>query len=45
MAAAAGVVVLTDHDAFDRELVLANASFVFDTRHWLADAGERVEHL
>jgi UDP-N-acetyl-D-glucosamine dehydrogenase len=45
LAAAAAVVVLTDHDAFDRELVLANAGFVFDTRHWLGDAGPKVEHL
>ena len=43
--AAAAVVVLTDHDAFDRDLVLRHARYVFDTRHWLPDAGERVEHL
>ena len=45
VAAAAAVVVLTDHDVFDRELVLANAAFVFDTRHWLGEAGPQVEHL
>ena len=45
LAAADAVVVLTDHDAFDRDLVLQHARFVFDTRHWLPDAGERVEHL
>lgn len=43
--AAAAVVVLTDHDAFDRDLVLQHARYVFDTRHWLPDAGDRVEHL
>lgn len=37
------VVLLTDHDAFDYEMVLARAIYVLDTRHRLY--GERVEHL
>ena len=46
LAAAQAVVVLTDHDAFDRDLVTAHASYVFDTRNWLRDAsGTQVEHL
>jgi len=46
LAAADAVVVLTDHDAFDKELVLANATYVFDTRHWLSEAASaNVEHL
>ena len=43
VAAADLVVVLTDHDAFDYELV-ATARHVLDTRHRLA-AGPNVEHL
>jgi UDP-N-acetyl-D-glucosamine dehydrogenase len=43
VAAADAVVLLTDHDAFDGELVLAHARYVLDTRHrWSGDA---VEHL
>ncbi len=45
VARADAVVVLTDHDAFDRDLVLANARFIFDTRHWLAAGGSTVELL
>ena len=37
------VVVLTDHDAFDYDLVAAHAPAVFDTRRRLD--GDRVEHL
>ena len=37
------VVVLTDHDAFDFDMVLREASCVFDTRHRLD--GPTVEHL
>jgi UDP-N-acetyl-D-glucosamine dehydrogenase len=41
IAAADAVVLLTDHDAFDGELVLANASYVLDTRHrWSGDVVE-----
>ncbi|MGH9056295.1 MAG: nucleotide sugar dehydrogenase [Acidimicrobiales bacterium] len=43
LAAADAVVVLTDHDAFDWEEVLASATFVFDTRRRLT--GPQVEHL
>jgi UDP-N-acetyl-D-glucosamine dehydrogenase len=39
------VVVLTDHDAFDRGVVLANARYVLDTRHWLGGTSEVVEQL
>ena len=43
LAAADAVVLLTDHDAFDGDLVVANARYVLDTRHrWSGDA---VEHL
>ncbi|HEX9992051.1 MAG TPA: nucleotide sugar dehydrogenase [Acidimicrobiales bacterium] len=41
--AADAVVIVTDHDAFDYDLVLAHASYVFDTRHRVE--GDRVEHL
>jgi UDP-N-acetyl-D-glucosamine dehydrogenase len=44
LAAADAVVVLVDHDAFDRRLVTEHAHLVFDTRHWLP-AGPTVEHL
>jgi len=43
LAAADAVVVLTAHDDIDYELVVANASYVFDARH--AVAGDNVEHL
>ncbi len=43
LAAADAVVLLTDHDAFDGELVVANARYVLDTRH--AWSGDVVEHL
>jgi len=43
VAAADAVVLLADHDAFDLELVAANACYVLDTRHRLT--GENVEHL
>ena len=43
VAAADAVVLITDHDAFDVELVVANARYVLDTRHrW---SGDVVEHL
>ncbi len=45
LAAADGVVVLTDHDTFDRQLVADNARYVFDTRHWLPDNMGTVEYL
>jgi UDP-N-acetyl-D-glucosamine dehydrogenase len=37
------VVLVTDHDAFDYDEVLAHARYVLDTRHRLE--GEHVEHL
>ena len=37
------VVLLVDHDAFDLELVAAEATYVLDTRRCLA--GPAVEHL
>ncbi len=43
VAAADAVVLLADHDAFDLEVVAANARYVLDTRHRLT--GENVEHL
>jgi UDP-N-acetyl-D-glucosamine dehydrogenase len=43
VAAADAVVLLTDHDAFDGELVVAHARYVLDTRHRLS--GHAVEHL
>jgi UDP-N-acetyl-D-glucosamine dehydrogenase len=43
LAVADAVVLLTDHDAFDGELIVANARFVLDTRHRLS--GHVVEHL
>lgn len=43
LTAADAVVLLTDHDAFDFELVALHARFVFDTRHRIT-AGN-VEHL
>jgi UDP-N-acetyl-D-glucosamine dehydrogenase len=43
LAAADAVVVLTDHDAFDYELVTMHAPYVLDTRHRCS--GARVEHL
>jgi UDP-N-acetyl-D-glucosamine dehydrogenase len=43
LAAADAVVVLTDHDAFDWDLVRAHARCIFDTRHRLD--GPHVEHL
>jgi UDP-N-acetyl-D-glucosamine dehydrogenase len=39
------VVLLTDHDAFDRDLVAAHARLVFDTRHWLAGTSANVEFV
>jgi UDP-N-acetyl-D-glucosamine dehydrogenase len=41
--AADAVVLLVDHDGFDLDVVLANASYVLDTRHRLE--GPDVEHL
>jgi UDP-N-acetyl-D-glucosamine dehydrogenase len=43
LAAADAVVVLTDHDAFDFDAVVAHSRYVLDTRHRIA--GERVEHI
>jgi UDP-N-acetyl-D-glucosamine dehydrogenase len=43
LVSADAVVVLTDHDAFDWELVSSHASFVFDTRHRVV--GSQVEYL
>ncbi|HEX3542047.1 MAG TPA: nucleotide sugar dehydrogenase [Acidimicrobiales bacterium] len=45
LAMADAVVVLTDHDAFDAELVLSNATYIFDTRHWLREPRGNVEYL
>ena len=44
LAAADAVVLLTDHAAFDLDLVAAHARLVLDTRHRLP-ARERVEYL
>ncbi|MFP5255273.1 MAG: nucleotide sugar dehydrogenase [Acidimicrobiia bacterium] len=44
LAAADAVVVLVDHDAFDREAVVAHAPYVLDTRGWLPVHGH-VERL
>jgi UDP-N-acetyl-D-glucosamine dehydrogenase len=43
VAAADAVVLLTDHDAFDHALIVAQATYVLDTRGRLV--GEQVEHL
>jgi UDP-N-acetyl-D-glucosamine dehydrogenase len=43
VAAADAVVLLTDHDVFDYDLVVANARYVFDTRHRVE--GPQVEYL
>jgi UDP-N-acetyl-D-glucosamine dehydrogenase len=43
LAAADAVVVLTDHDCFDYDLVASTAPYVLDTRHRLS--GATVEHL
>jgi UDP-N-acetyl-D-glucosamine dehydrogenase len=43
VAAADAVVLLTDHDAFDHALIIAQARYVLDTRGRLV--GEQVEHL
>ena len=43
VAAADAVVLVTDHAAFDMEMVLANATYVLDTRHRLD--GPHVEQL
>ena len=43
IAAADGVVLLVDHDAFDYDTV-ATAQYVFDTQHRLAP-GDNIEHL
>jgi UDP-N-acetyl-D-glucosamine dehydrogenase len=43
LTAAHAVVVLTDHDVFDWDLVRKHAAFIFDTRHRLD--GTNVEHL
>jgi nucleotide sugar dehydrogenase len=43
LTAADAVVMLTDHDAFDLDLVVRYAPYVLDTRHCLT--GTQVEHL
>jgi UDP-N-acetyl-D-glucosamine dehydrogenase len=43
VAAADAVVLVTDHDAFDYDLVTGHARYVLDTRHRLE--GQHVEHL
>ena len=43
VASCAAVVVLVDHDAFDLDVVTANAAYVLDTRHCLE--GDSVEYL
>ncbi len=43
LSAADAVVVLTDHDVFDWDLVRQHSRFIFDTRHRLS--GEHVEQL
>ena len=43
LSAADAVVVLTDHDVFDWDLVLQHSRFIFDTRHRLT--GPHVEQL
>ena len=44
IAAADAVVLLTDHDAFDYEMIADAAKVVLDTRHRLR-AGDYVEYL
>jgi nucleotide sugar dehydrogenase len=44
VAAADAVVVLTDHDAFDRAVV-ARAGYVLDTRNWLGVTTDNIERL
>jgi UDP-N-acetyl-D-glucosamine dehydrogenase len=43
VAAAAAVIMLVDHDAFDLDLVQQTATYILDTRHCLS--GDNVEHL
>ena len=43
IASADAVVLLTDHDAFDLDLVTTHARYVLDTRHTLK--GDHVEYL
>jgi UDP-N-acetyl-D-glucosamine dehydrogenase len=43
LASADAVVLLTDHETFDLDLITTHARYVLDTRHRLE--GERVEHL
>jgi UDP-N-acetyl-D-glucosamine dehydrogenase len=44
LAAADAVILLTDHDAFDRAAIAATAGYVLDTRHCLPP-GPNVEYL
>jgi UDP-N-acetyl-D-mannosaminuronic acid dehydrogenase/UDP-N-acetyl-D-glucosamine dehydrogenase len=44
VAAADAVVLLVDHDAFDRQVIAGNARYVLDTRAWLPDV-PNVERL
>lgn len=43
LASADAVVLLTDHETFDLDLITTHAQYVLDTRHKVE--GERVEHL
>ena len=43
IASADAVVLLTDHDAFDLDVITTHARYVLDTRHTLQ--GDHVEHL
>jgi UDP-N-acetyl-D-glucosamine dehydrogenase len=43
IASADAVVLLTDHDAFDYDVITQHARYILDTRHTLE--GEHVEHL
>ena len=43
VAAADAVVLLTDHDTFDLDMVAAAGTLVLDTRHRMS--GANVEHL
>lgn len=43
IAAADAVVVLTDHDLFDADLIATHARFVLDTRHFVT--GSNIEHI
>ena len=45
-AAADAVVIVTDHDEIDFDMLVANAPYIFDARHRLADEDDdAIEHL